>query len=218
MHCIVTAGPTYESLDQVRRLTNHSTGRLGAMLANSLDQQGFSVTLYRGYYATFRDHRPNVHIREFTDTQSLLDLFESDSSSPVSAIFHAAAVSDFRFGQIFKSQENGMNLTLQSGKFSTREGTLLAELKPTPKVINRLRDQFSKAIIVGWKYEVEGSKGEVIQKGIQQLKDNNTNACVVNGPAYGDGFGVIVGNRPIRPCQTPEILYSELEKLIPSSI
>jgi phosphopantothenoylcysteine decarboxylase/phosphopantothenate--cysteine ligase len=36
MNCIVTAGPTYEPLDDVRRLTNFSTGRLGTELANFL--------------------------------------------------------------------------------------------------------------------------------------------------------------------------------------
>ena len=38
MHCIVTAGPTYEPIDQVRRLTNHSTGQLGTGLAKHLDE------------------------------------------------------------------------------------------------------------------------------------------------------------------------------------
>ena len=36
MHCIVTAGPTHEPIDKVRRLTNHSTGRLGTGLAKHL--------------------------------------------------------------------------------------------------------------------------------------------------------------------------------------
>ena len=40
MRCIVTAGPTYESLDEVRRLTNFSTGRLGAQLARFLGERG----------------------------------------------------------------------------------------------------------------------------------------------------------------------------------
>ena len=40
MKCIVTAGPTYEPLDKVRRLTNFSTGQLGTELANHLAGQG----------------------------------------------------------------------------------------------------------------------------------------------------------------------------------
>ena len=45
MNCIVTAGPTYEPLDEVRRLTNSSTGRLGSELANYLTARGHRVTL-----------------------------------------------------------------------------------------------------------------------------------------------------------------------------
>ena len=40
MNCVVTAGPTYEPLDEVRRLTNFSTGRLGTELANTLTRHG----------------------------------------------------------------------------------------------------------------------------------------------------------------------------------
>ena len=52
MHCIVTAGPTYEPIDQVRRLTNHSTGQLGTGLAKRLADDGHEVTLLRGRSAT----------------------------------------------------------------------------------------------------------------------------------------------------------------------
>ena len=45
MNCIVTAGPTYEPLDDVRRLTNFSTGRLGTELANFLAARGHTVIL-----------------------------------------------------------------------------------------------------------------------------------------------------------------------------
>ena len=52
MNCIVTAGPTFEKLDQVRRLTNFSTGRLGTELANYLTDQGHTVTYAKYYDAT----------------------------------------------------------------------------------------------------------------------------------------------------------------------
>ena len=53
MKCIVTAGPTYEPLDQVRRLTNFSTGRLGAGLAEYLVRRGHEVTLLLGELSTW---------------------------------------------------------------------------------------------------------------------------------------------------------------------
>ena len=48
MRCIVTAGPTFEPLDEVRRLTNFSTGRLGTELANFLQAAGGDVSLLLG--------------------------------------------------------------------------------------------------------------------------------------------------------------------------
>ena len=51
MNCIVTAGPAYEPLDDVRRLTNFSTGRLGTELANYLAARGHNVHLLLGEQA-----------------------------------------------------------------------------------------------------------------------------------------------------------------------
>ena len=53
MNCVITAGPTYEPLDDVRRLTNFSTGRLGTELANFLVAGGHNVTLLTGVQATW---------------------------------------------------------------------------------------------------------------------------------------------------------------------
>ena len=63
MNCIVTAGPTFEPLDEVRRLTNFSTGRLGTELANFLAARGHKVVLLAGETATYsgerKEHKEN---------------------------------------------------------------------------------------------------------------------------------------------------------------
>ena len=73
------------------------------------------------------------------------------------------------------------------------EGTLLAELAPTPKIIAELRQWFPHARLVGWKYEVEGGRAGVIQLAERQITECRTDACVANGPAYGAGFGLVRG-------------------------
>ena len=98
MHCIVTAGPTYEPLDNVRRLTNFSTGSLGARLAAFLTDAGHEVTLFIGEMATYRGERRAKTIRPFTTTQDLRDLLKAAAQTQTTAVFHAAAVSDFSFG------------------------------------------------------------------------------------------------------------------------
>ncbi|MGN6553636.1 MAG: phosphopantothenoylcysteine decarboxylase domain-containing protein [Verrucomicrobiota bacterium] len=194
MNCIVTAGPTYEPLDKVRRLTNFSTGRLGTELANFLTAQGHDVTLLVGEQASYAGERRVNRVETFTTTGDLLDWLQAQAGPRVDAIFHAAAVSDFSFGKIWQRSAQGELTEIKSGKVSTRQGTLLAELVPTPKIISSLRDWFPKAKLVGWKYEVDGDRPAVIAAAARQLHECLTDACVANGPAYGDGFGVVTPN------------------------
>ena len=65
MNCIVTAGPTYEPLDDVRRLTNFSTGRLGTELANYLAARGHNVILLLGEPATYAGERRAQRVEIF---------------------------------------------------------------------------------------------------------------------------------------------------------
>ena len=68
MNCIVTAGPTFEPLDDVRRLTNFSTGRLGTDLANFLAARGHHVTLLIGESATYAGKREAQAVNTFSTT------------------------------------------------------------------------------------------------------------------------------------------------------
>lgn len=199
MHCLVTAGPTYESLDQVRRLTNFSTGRLGSELARSLSEQGHAVTLLLGEQATWAGPFGGSIVKRFSTTENLLEHFKSASQSGVDAVFHAAAVSDFTFGKVYERDEAGDLLEVHGGKLSTRRGSLFAELLPTPKLIGQLRGLFPSAYLVGWKYEVDGGRDVAMGRAVQQLRDNRTDACVLNGPAYGEGFAWVPGSDTTAP-------------------
>ena len=99
----------------------------------------------------------------------------------VGAVFHAAALADFRV-----ERSGGQR------KISSRAGPLTLTLLPATKLIARLRALFPKAWIVGWKYELDGTREQVIAKAQRQLAENGTDVCVVNGAAYGDGFGFLL--------------------------
>jgi phosphopantothenoylcysteine decarboxylase/phosphopantothenate--cysteine ligase len=191
MKCIVTAGPTYEGMDNVRRLTNFSTGRLGTELASFLTARGHEVTLLIGEQATHGSERKAQRVEPFSTTADLLEKFESLSQQNMGAVFQAAAVSDFKFGKIWLRSPSGELSEIKSGKISTRQGTLLAELVPTPKIIAVLRALYPGAKLVGWKYEVDGDKVSVLRAAESQIQECRTNACVANGPAYGPGFGLV---------------------------
>ncbi len=213
MRCIVTAGPTYEPLDQVRRLTNFSTGRLGSELANSLAGRGHEVTLLLGQQATWSGQRRARRVETFSTTADLRARLQALAGPSVDAVFHAAAVSDFAFGKIWLRSPQGELREIKSGKLSTREGTLLAELAPTPKILAELRGWFPTARLVGWKYEVEGERAGVIRLAEQQIAQCRTDACVANGPAYGVGFGLVRKGGEVTPLRGMPELFDALEKL-----
>jgi len=212
MNCVVTAGPTYEPLDEVRRLTNFSTGRLGTELANFLVARGHEVTLLIGQLATHGGERRAQSVQTFTTTTDLRERLRALSKLDVGAVFHAAAVSDFTFGKVWHRTTSGELTEIKSGKISTRQGPLLAELVPTPKIISELREWYPRARLVGWKYEVEGDRAGAIALAERQIVEFRTNACVVNGRAYGEGFGLVTGGGGNTHLTNTPALFAALEK------
>lgn len=213
VHCIVTAGPTFESLDSVRRLTNHSTGTLGSQLANSLVARGHQVTLVLGETASYVGEQHAHSLIRFSSTENLLEKLTTLSAKPAHAVFHAAAVSDFRFGKLWREKSGGKQIPLIGRKIATADGRLLAELIPTLKIIARLRTMFPTSILTGWKYEVEKSRSNVIDLARAQIVEHNTDYCVANGPAYGSGYGIL-DSANLTKCRDKKSLFAKLEGLL----
>lgn len=212
MNCIVTAGPTFEPLDDVRRLTNFSTGRLGTGLANFLAVRGHRVTLLIGESATYAGERKTQSVKVFSTTSDLRAQLKSFSGKKVDAIFHAAAVSDFAFGKVFTRDATGrLKPAKPSKKISTRDGSLLVRLVPTPKIIAELRGWFPRTKITGWKFEVTGGRAAALRAAKRQIADCRTDFCVANGPAYGKGFCLVSINGQ-KHFAKAEKLFMALEK------
>jgi phosphopantothenoylcysteine synthetase/decarboxylase len=203
-------------LDEVRRLTNFSTGRLGAELASHLASTGHSVVLLRGEMATWpAPANPVIRVEPFTTSADLQRRLEALAGADPRAVFHAAAVSDFTFGRVFQRTPDGRGVPLHAGKFSTRDGRLFAELTPTPKIIARLREWFPRAWLIGWKYAVDGGREAALREAAEQLASCSTDACVANGPAYGEGFGVVHADAsPTQHCPDRQGLLACLTALV----
>jgi phosphopantothenoylcysteine synthetase/decarboxylase len=188
MRIVITTGPSYEPLDKVRRLSNSSTGELGTLLAEGFAEAGHSVVCFRGAASTFPAPMWPVEMIPFTTNDDLAAGLQSlPAREEATMIFHAAALCDFRVKEI--SDEKG-NL-LHGDKLSSREGSLKLTLEPVPKLIASLRRLFPASILVGWKFEMDGTRADVVAKGRKQIDECLTDACVLNGHAYGSGFGVI---------------------------
>ena len=104
----------------------------------------------------------------------------------VDAVFHAAALCDYRVEQVLSAAGK----TMTSRKFATRDGRLHLVLAPALKVLPKLRGWFPEARLVGWKYELAGTRDDAFSKAWAQLRACHTDACVLNGAAYGDGFAL----------------------------
>jgi phosphopantothenoylcysteine decarboxylase/phosphopantothenate--cysteine ligase len=183
MSVLITIGPTQEPLDAMRLLSNRSTGRLGTLLASILANAGHQVVALRGTgctVATGELEREGIRIVPFTTTEDLRRTLEQISTTEqVTAVFHAAAVCDFYLPGA------------GSGKIPSLEGSLTLTLEPTPKLLPKMHDWFPKATIIGWKFEASGSRIDAISAAKKQITACSSDVCVLNGPSYGKGFGVL---------------------------
>ena len=181
---LVTIGPTQEPLDAMRLISNRSTGDLGTLLALRLIESGHSVIALRGVGSTAESSellKRCERVIPFASTADLKAVLENLSAEkhPITAVFHAAAVSDFFLP------------SAGTGKIPTSNGPLTLTLEPTPKLLPLMRGWFPSAKITGWKFEAAGKRESALAAGLNQMQQCETDSCVVNGPSYGEGFGVL---------------------------
>ncbi|MGH8047799.1 MAG: phosphopantothenoylcysteine decarboxylase [Chthoniobacterales bacterium] len=195
MRAIVTCGPALEPIDDVRRITNFSTGELGVLLAEELARTGFEVICLRGVAATHSQLPRNATVIPFSTNDHLAaHLRELAAQGEIAGVFHTAALCDYRV----RSVEDSNGRPLGGRKIPSRDGTLTLVLEPAFKVISSLREWFPESRLVGWKYELDGVKADAVAKARMQIEANDLDACVANGRAFGPDFGFCQANRSIR--------------------
>ena len=115
LHVLVTAGPTQESIDPVRYITNHSSGKMGYALAVNAMRRGAQVTLVSGQTALAAPYGVNV-----VPIVSARDMFEAvtERADEQDIIIKAAAVADYRPAKVasdkIKKSEGEMSIALES--------------------------------------------------------------------------------------------------------
>jgi phosphopantothenoylcysteine synthetase/decarboxylase len=200
MSLVVTCGPAYEPIDGMRRITNVSTGRLGTALSDAFGAAGYRVICFRAEGSTAPAPSLAAQTLPFGTNDDLAGALEALSRQElVHAVFHAAALCDFRVAGV----RNPAGEPVRSAKFATRDGRLTLELEPATKVLPRLRGWFPGARIVGWKYELAGTRREALAAAWRQIQESATDACVLNGAAYGPGFALCEPVEQVIPCESP---------------
>ena len=170
---LITAGPTQESIDPVRYLTNHSTGKMGYALARMALLRGAEVTLISG--PTNLAAPPFVTV---IHTVSAADMFHAVAENAPGAdmIFMAAAVADYTPAQ-YTDQ-----------KIKKKDGDFSIALDRTQDILKWLGEHRRvNQVICGFSMETENlidnSKAKLIKKNIDMI-------CANNLKVEGAGFGV----------------------------
>lgn len=170
---MITAGPTQESLDPVRYLTNHSSGKMGYALAKMAMLRGADVTLVSGK----TDLKP-VPFVEMVDVISAKDMFDAVTSRAehMDMIFMAAAIADYT------------PASYVDNKIKKKDGDLSIPLNRTQDILKWLGEhRRDDQVICGFSMEtenlVENSRAKLIKKNADMI-------CANNLKVEGAGFGV----------------------------
>lgn len=166
---LVTAGPTHESLDPVRFLTNHSSGRMGYAVAKEAALQGAGVTLISG-----PTHLPAPQDVRLVSTTSAEDMARAvdHNISDHDVLIMTAAVADFT------------PCSQEDQKIKKSEEWVL-KLKKTTDILSGVANKKGNKIVVGFALETENE----IQNAQKKLKAKNLDFIVLNNPKdSGAGF------------------------------
>ncbi len=113
-HILITAGPTFEAIDPVRFIGNHSSGKMGYAIANRFLSLGAKVTLISGPTNLDLEH-PELKLIRVNSADEMLSEVQKEWSQADIGVF-AAAVADYkpvkRSEQKIKKSENELELTL----------------------------------------------------------------------------------------------------------
>ena len=187
MKLLITSGGTSEKIDQVRSITNHSTGRLGALIAESFLTQGDQVTLITTQSAVKPAAHPNLTIQIIENVQDLLETMQSLVKIH-DVLIHSMAVSDYTpiymtgFDQITASQDltEFLNKTNVQGKISSKDEYQVLFLKQTPKIISQVKKWKPNIRLIGFKLLVDVSKEELLTVARASLAKNLAEIIVAN--------------------------------------
>ena len=164
-HFLVTAGPTHESLDPVRFIGNHSTGRMGINIAETAANLGAQVTLILGPSSLSVSHSL-INIVPVTSAASMFEAVKKVYNS-VDVAIASAAVADYR----------PKNMSTQ--KMKKKEGDMFIELERTTDILFWMGENKKKQFLVGFaletQNEIENAKGKLARKNLDLIVLNSLN-------------------------------------------
>ena len=169
---LITAGPTYEAIDPVRFIGNHSTGKMGFDIANCAANLGADVTLVSGP-THLKVTNNSIHLIRITTAQEMYDSCMSNFENADVAIC-AAAVADYK----------PKNVAQQ--KIKKHDVTFTIELDKTKDILATLGENKKYQYLIGFALETENE----IENAKLKIQKKNLDLIVLNSlQDEGAGFG-----------------------------
>lgn len=186
---VITSGGISEKIDNVRKITNSSSGKLGMTIANHLLESKSDITIY--YVCSKNALRPSnksVKIIEVVGTMDLKDKVESLlRNEKIDYFIHTMAVADYMVDYVTtvdkmkKSFLNNSDMeVIKDTKISSYENNLVLVLKPTPKIISLIKKESPLTYLVGFKLLDGVSKKELIEVATRLRDKNKCDLVVAN--------------------------------------
>ena len=168
---LIIGGATAEPIDDIRIITNRSSGKTAVALAkNAFLRAAQRVELWYGHSP---EPIPNyIETRRFVSYTDLHQLIKETDFSRFNSIILCASISDYLPEKC-------------KGKIPSGQSDLTLTLSPTPKLITLLRKQAPTATLIG--FTAEDPKEKLEKKAYELLKKNNLNYVVANTI---DSFGM----------------------------
>lgn len=160
---LITAGPTYEAIDPVRFIGNHSSGKMGFSLAEEAANRGAQVILISGPSSQISDHS-NIKIHRVTSAKEMCEeVFKYYEN--VDVAIASAAVADYAPKEV--AQE----------KIKKNDDSLTIELVKNPDILKTMGDRKTNQFLVGFaletQNEVENAKGKLEKKNLDMIVLNS---------------------------------------------
>jgi phosphopantothenoylcysteine decarboxylase/phosphopantothenate--cysteine ligase len=151
---LITAGATREYIDGVRFITNLSTGNTAATIADYLSSSGYNVTYLHGINTVLPNNKSNnIQYRDFMNLKETLE--ELLENNYYDAVIHLAAISDYTVDKI-KSTELSLPGS-GKGKLDSGLNSLTINLKPTSKIVDKIKSVSKNKDVVLFAFKFSGS-------------------------------------------------------------
>lgn len=160
---LITAGPTYEAIDPVRFIGNHSSGKMGFSIAEEAANRGAKVILISGP-SSQQIHHQNIEIHRVTSAKEMFEQVFNFYEN-VDITIASAAVADYAPKEIAKE------------KIKKNDDSLTIELVKNPDILKTMGEKKNKQFLVGFALETqneeENAKGKLQKKNLDMIVLNS---------------------------------------------